>query len=365
MIKHYFAEKNSPSDEELYIHGVFVISGDKVKAGDVLISVEGAKALFEIEAPEEGFVTLHVSAGSVVSIGTMLFSISETDAGYVTEADNPLQESLSVHESQNGTAHFSKLALELANRSEIDLGLFKNFQFVTTEDVQKKLNPKTKIFEQGRLFSEFKSVAFVGGGMGAEVLLEKLKDLSQLDKVGGYFDDNEKKHLGGIKHLGEPLRSSIHKRFINGEFDGIIITVTSSIKFRREIMNLAEEFEIPLATFIDSNSFVCKSAVIGAGSIVLDSARVGCKAQIGKNVFLSGFVNVDHHCEIGENSTFGPGVFFSGNVKTGTDNVFGSNIVIEPGLVIGDNCKVASGSVLTKNVPSATVVKINSTTSFR
>ena len=365
MTKHYFAEKNSPSDEVLHIHEIFVNSGDKVKSGEVLISAEGAKALFDIETPEEGFVTLHVVAGDVVQIGTNLFSISNSDTDLSDQVGSPISRNALGKSSQSVNAHFSKPALDLAKRYEIDLDLFKDFQFVTTEDVKAKLDSIAQSVEHGRLFSDFKAVALVGGGMGAEVLLERLQLSSQSDKVGGYFDVNKKIQLEDTKYFGPPLRDVIYQSFINGEFDGMLITVTSSMRFRREILNLAEELEIPLATFIDENSFVCDSAVIGAGSVILDSARVGCKAQIGKNVFLSGFVNIDHHCSVGENSTFGPGVFFSGNVKTGIDNVFGSNIAVEPGITIGDNCKVASGSVITKNVPSATVVKTKSTTSFR
>jgi acetyltransferase-like isoleucine patch superfamily enzyme len=362
MTIHYFAEKNSPSDEELHIHDVYVNSGDKVKSGVVLISAEGAKALFDIEMPEDGFVTFHVTAGTVVPIGAKLFSISKTESNILDSAVSP---NCAQSNSSDSAIRFSSVALELANHYKLDLNSFDDLQFVTSEDVKARLTFKAKPIERGRLFSEFSSVALVGGGMGAEVLLERLRLTSQLDKVGGYFDLSQKEQFPDIEYLGDPAKDSIYQGFIEGKFDGLLITVTSNMGFRREILNLVEEFEIPLATYIDKQSFVSESAVIGAGSLILDSARVGHKAQIGKNVFLSGFVNIDHHCVVGENSTFGPGVFFSGNVKTGVDIVFGSNIAVEPGITIGDNCKIASGSILTRDVPSETVVKVKSTTSFR
>ena len=365
MTTHYFAEKNSPSDEELYIHDIYLNSGDKAKSGQVLISAEGAKALFDIEMPEDGYVTFHVTAGTVVGIGTKLFSISSTDSSLLDEVDTPVLENPSEKNLNNSLARFSKVALELAQRYEVDLELFNELQFVTSDDVKAILSSKSKPVVQGRLLGEFRAVALVGGGMGAEVLLERLRISSQLDRIGGYFDLTEKDQLAGIKYFGNPIKDSIYQSFVKGEFDGLLITVTSNMRFRRELLNLAEEFKIPLATYIDEQSFVSESAVIGAGSLILDSARVGHKAQIGKNVFLSGFVNIDHHCEVGENSTFGPGVFFSGNVKTGVDNVYGSNIAVEPGITIGDNCKIASGAILTRNVPSATVIKVKSTISFR
>lgn len=365
MTTHYFAEKNSPSDEEIYIHDIYVKSGDKVKSGAILLSAEGAKALFDIEMPEDGYVTFHVTAGTVVGIGAKLFSISRTDSNLLDEVSTPILGITTAENSINPATRFSKIAMELAHRHELDLNLFKDLEFVTSEDVKSRLPSKSKPVMQGRLFHEFKAVALVGGGMGAEVLLERLRFSSQLDKVGGYFDLSEKEELADFKYFGNPAKDLIRQGFVNGEFDGLLITVTSNMRFRRELLNLAEELEIPLATYIDEQSLISESAVIGAGSLILDSARVGHKAQIGKNVFLSGFVNIDHHCVVGENSTFGPGVFFSGNVKAGVDIVFGSNIAVEPGITIGDNCRIASGSILTRNVPAATVVKVKSTTSFR
>lgn len=365
MTTHYFAEKNSPSDEEIYIHDIYVQSGDKVKAGEILISAEGAKALFDIEMPEDGYVTFHVSAGTVVGIGAKLFSISRTDSNLLDEVSTPIAGITTVENSNNPSTRFSKIAMELAHRHELDLDLFNDLEFVTSEDVMSRLSSTHKPIVQGRLFNEFKAVALVGGGMGAQVLLERLRLSSQLDKVVGYFDLGEKEEFADFKYFGSPLKDLIHQGFVSGEFDGLLITVTSNMRLRRELLNLAEDLKIPLATFIDEQSFISESAVIGAGSLILDSARVGHKAQIGKNVFLSGFVNIDHHCVVGENSTFGPGVFFSGNVKAGVDIVFGSNIAVEPGITIGDNCRIASGSILTKNVPPATVVKVKSTTSFR
>jgi len=365
MITHYFAEKNSPSDEELYIHDVYANTGDHVKSGVVLMSAEGAKALFDIEMPEEGFVTFHVTAGTIVPIGSKLFSISRTESNLLDEIDIPPSNDASSKNLNEYAARFSKVALDLANRYKLDLQLFNDLQFVTSEDVKARLPLIENPIEQGRMFSEFRSVALVGGGLGAEVLLERLRFSSLLEKVVGYFDQTEKDQFADIKYLGNPVKHTISQGYAKGEFDGLLITVTSNMKFRRELLNLAEELEIPLATFIDKQAFVADSAIIGAGSLILDSARVGHKAQIGKNVFLSGFVNIDHHCEVGENSTFGPGVFFSGNVKAGVDNVFGSNIAVEPGVTIGNNCKIASGSILTRNVPSATVVKVKSTATFR
>jgi serine acetyltransferase len=365
MSTHYFAEKNSPSDEELYIHELHVKSGEMVKSGDVLISAEGAKALFDIEMPEDGYVTFHVTSGTVVPIGSKLFSISQTNSSDLADTVHTNSIDTSIVNQDVAHPRFSKMAMELVIRYNLDLGLFEELEFVTSDDVKARLSSSVTQLTNGRLISEFSAVALIGGGMGAEVILERLKLSSQIDKISGYFDLTQKTNFSEISYFGAPEREAINSAFTKGDFEGLLITVTSNMKFRRQILEIVESLEIPLATFIDQGAFVANSAIVGSGSIVLDSARVGHKAQLGKNVFLSGFVNIDHHCVVGDNSTFGPGVFFSGNVKSGKDVVFASNIAVEPGITIGDQCTISSGSILTRDVPSNTIVKTRSTTHFR
>lgn len=365
MTVHYFAEKNSPSDEEIYIHDIYVKSGQLVRSGEVLMSAEGAKALFDIEMPEDGYVSLHVTVGAHIPIGEKLFSISQIDSKEQGTDPSLGSQDIKIEPKDSSESRFSKVALRLIDEHNMDLDLFKDLSFVTSESVTKILKDTIPAFSQGKLLSEFGAVALVGGGMGSEVVIECLKRMDLSNKIVGYFDASQKTELSQFKHLGAPSLEFISNGFNRKEFDALLITVTSNMKFRKEILLLVDKLQIPLATFIDERSYVSNSAVVGAGSIILDSARVGHKAMLGRNVFLSGFVNIDHHCEVGENSTFGPGVFLSGNVRTGVDCIFGSNIAVEPGITIGDNCKVASGSILTRNVPPATVVKTKSTTFFR
>jgi hypothetical protein len=125
------------------------------------------------------------------------------------QVGSPISRNALGKSSQSVNAHFSKPALDLAKRYEIDLDLFKDFQFVTTEDVKAKLDSIAQKVEHGRLFSEFKAVALVGGGMGAEVLLERLQLSSQSDKVGGYFDVNKR-----IVDLSNPMITEEGKELV-------------------------------------------------------------------------------------------------------------------------------------------------------
>jgi acetyltransferase-like isoleucine patch superfamily enzyme len=361
----YFAEKNSASDEEILIHEIFFVSGDYVKAGEVIITAEGAKAVFDIEMPLDGFVYFQAKPNSKINIGEMLFSVSNTQEDQKNFEINPVIQAPKVKGVEDDSQRFSNAALALIKTLKLDIDIFRDFSFVTLEDVKNIFQPEVAEIKKGKMISEFSSVAFIGGGLAAEVLIGRLSASNLLGKIAGYFDSIEKPDLIGLNYFGIPSRNAVVAGYKNGDFDAILITVTSNIKFRKEFVEVAEIFDIPMATYIDPQALVSEFAIIEEGCVVLDSSRVGYKAHLGKNVFLSGFVNIDHHCVVGENSTFGPGVYFSGNVRSGAGCVFGSSIAVEPGLVIGDNCRVASGSILTRNVPNETIVKVRNNLSFR
>jgi pyruvate/2-oxoglutarate dehydrogenase complex dihydrolipoamide acyltransferase (E2) component len=67
--------------------------GEKVKAGEALMEVETDKAVMEVEAQADGFLTdVRASAGDTVPVGDVVALISETPAGLAT-ADVPRIES--------------------------------------------------------------------------------------------------------------------------------------------------------------------------------------------------------------------------------------------------------------------------------
>ena len=364
-VTEYFAEKNSASDEEILIHDIFFSSGQFVKAGEIVISAEGAKALFDIEMPRDGYIYFYVKPNTKLEIGDALFSVSD-DPESEPRIVEPRKKSPEFRKDMGADSdRFTDAALELISEHGLEKDMFNDLNFVTTSEVTARIATKEVTTVRGRSISDFSSVALIGGGFGAEVVVENLRTFGLLAHITGYFDSEFKKSLDLIRYFGNPTKDNIKTGFHKKDFDAIVITVTSKMGFRKEIANIALDLNLPLATFIHPLAFVAESAIIEEGCIVLDSARVGHKAILKRNVFLSGLVNIDHHCIVGENSTFGPAVFFSGNVKSGAGCVFGSSIAVEPGLTIGSDCKIASGSILTKSVPNGVVVKLKNSAFYR
>jgi acetyltransferase-like isoleucine patch superfamily enzyme len=362
---HFFAEKDSPSDDQLFIHEIHFVNNDFVDSGRKILTVEGSKAVFEIEMPIAGYIQFYVTTSSYVKIGQPLFSVSPHRFQKVTVPEPLINHSISPKSVALNPNRFSKAAMKLIMEKGMDETIFDNFEFVTSQIVLEKLSNHQTTITSGKEIKDFESVAFIGGGQGAEVLFSRLHKFSQSNLVKGYFDSRQTKYLQGVTYLGTPTRDEISSHFSKSNFQAMVITVTSNMQFRKEMSKIARDLGIPLASYIDSQSFVSDTAKIEEGCIILDSARVGHNTHLDRNIFLSGFVNIDHDCSVGQDSTFGPGVMFSARVKVGPGCSFGSCIAVEPRVQIGSNCIIASGSVITRNIPDEAVVKLKSNIMIR
>ncbi|MCP3761490.1 2-oxo acid dehydrogenase subunit E2 [Domibacillus sp. A3M-37] len=68
--------------------------GDEVKQGDVLVEVQTAKAVNEIEAPADGFLTaIRIARGEVASVGNVLADIEVVKPVTIDEAKKKMNES--------------------------------------------------------------------------------------------------------------------------------------------------------------------------------------------------------------------------------------------------------------------------------
>lgn len=357
-----FALRNSASDEQLEVIRLLVKDGAQVREGAPIISLEGAKSIFDIEAPDNGIIKFSCLPGELVQVGDII--------AYILSAQEPLAEDW---KSPNGAKPTKRNQVErvytggaksLIKEFNISDDSFGDETFVTEALVKQALRNRTKgdNFEDSQEprqigFLESGRVAFLGAGRGAEVANEILRKNDNYELSGVFDSIQNSLESAGASFLGELRREEIEAVWKSGGFDGALITISSDIDLRETLFEVCSELEIPLATLIHERSFVDPSSQIGPGSIILDSARVGAFATVQANVFLSAFVNIEHHCSVGQNSTFGPGVFLSGAVSVGRNCVFGTSIGVEPNLTIGEKAVIASGQIVTSSVGPGTVLK--------
>lgn len=357
------ADRNSASDDSLFIHSINCNLGDEVLDGQMLFEVEGAKAIFEIPSPIRGYFYALTSSGARVGIGDPLAIISALPIQdfkpekYLKE--KLVTDSNSMVNSVVGNAVFTEKALGFLNRFTSWLSWCPtSFEssLIKEVDIKRYFTSRT---EMHPIHSEISRVVIIGGGQGARVLYHSFSEDVRLKIVGVLDSKNNTLETVGVPLLGALNQRELEATITSRNVDALAISVSSDMRLREEYLDFSRKHNIALLSVISNRAFYSSSIFLGQGVIALDSSRIGLDAFIGDNVFLSAFVNIEHGCIIGDNTTFGPGVYLSGDVIVGRNCVFGSNIAVEPRVVIGDNCIIASGSIITHDIPPNSILKSN------
>ena len=356
------AERSSASDEEMAVNDYLVADGQQVRSGEAVAEIEGAKSVVEVEAPEAGFFYAMAAVGDRLEIGAPLGFLSPTQLDSPpTAGDMPRDERAESPEAASAQ-HRDGLpatdsAIALAAELGVDVTAITGVELITS-DVVRQVHGSSASAAPQSLPSRMTRIVILGGGNGAIQVREAALSNSNLAIVGVLDDRNNSLEPLGVPTLG-PLDQDVALRLYQaGSFDGVVLSISSRMDLRAQWREFCASNGIPMVSVVHQRAFIAPSAQIGAGSLIMDSARVGAYARLDENVFVSAGTDIEHHCVVGADTTFGPGVFLSGGVTIGSSCVFGSVIAVEPGVTIGAHSIVASGSVLTSDVPERSIVKL-------
>jgi pyruvate/2-oxoglutarate dehydrogenase complex dihydrolipoamide acyltransferase (E2) component len=136
-------ERLSINDDEYTFVERLVEDGVEVAAGATIASVESAKTVFEIEAPVAGFVFFLKAPRDQVAVGERIAVISpvkEFDKARFSPTD-PRAHAPPVDDPIY--AKFTARALELVKGKRIDVEYFRDFDAVTSADVEAYLSRET------------------------------------------------------------------------------------------------------------------------------------------------------------------------------------------------------------------------------
>lgn len=356
------AQRDSASDDGLLIVRVLFDENSRVQCDSPLFEVEGSKSLFEVPAPVAGQAFSFVTEGDFVEIGEVLGCICTAGEGRPTKP-TPSPDTAPATPASGERDRFSDSAWDLVQTRGLDPTQVRtDLDFVTAADVGTDVLPQTSA-----PLSTPKGVtriALLGGSYGATLAFDACIGRSDLGIVGVFDDRGNQLDAAGIPLLGN-LQTDFVAGFEEGHFDAVLIVVQADMKARVKLHEQCQDNSIPLATVVHPKANVSTLATLGLGCLVLDSSRIGPYAVIEDNVFVSGSVNIDHHCHIGSDSTFGPGVFLSGGVRVGRRSNFGTAIGVESHVAIGQNCTITSGSVIQKDIPDNTIAKVTTQVTLR
>jgi acetyltransferase EpsM len=375
-VSEIYAERNSPSDEELICISVLAKNGDFIVKNRVIYEIEGAKAIFEVVSEVDGFFYSIIKDGDIFKVGQKIGYITRSELKNFSEklADQDLSLMTLEEHSDTSTVQFSQPALlyleNSTNRVEL-IDKLKNSQTLITvsmiketEEVLNKSIPKLALNESAfwlKFANETAAdncCALIGGGYGAIQTLDLLKILGGMKPIGFFSNVNENLlDQIGVPNLGSATTDAIkelREKFPNVKF---VLTVGSYPEFRMKIAKIFDELSFDLETLIHPTAVISSNVQIGSGTLIFANVHIGTGTIIGKAGFISSNSSIEHHNVIGDGFCTGPNLNTSGGVEIGEQVRFGMSVSVEPGVVIGRNCTIASGLVITKNIAEGSLQK--------
>jgi len=131
-IQEIIIPKESIADDSVLILKWYKKSGSKVNKGDLIANCETSKAIFDVEAPIDGYLFYQYKVGDEVLVGNILAIISQQST---FSFDLYNEKEIEIHKKSEDKIIFSKKALELIEKNNIKKERFLNYTMVTKKDV--------------------------------------------------------------------------------------------------------------------------------------------------------------------------------------------------------------------------------------
>tara|TARA_B110000879_G_C11160316_1_gene508761 strand:+ start:1259 stop:2215 length:957 start_codon:yes stop_codon:yes gene_type:complete len=316
-INYVKVSKESANDTEVILQKILVEDGALVAEGDLVIEVEGQKTVYELIAPNAGYIYFKE--------GLEIDSECQVDEVVALISDCKLEK------------------LEIADK-------FANLVIVNSEPLEPiALSFSKKIYDRKQ---PVKRIGVIGGGRGLSQIIEINQSLDEEFEIVCIYDDGlfgDLKQKYGIPIVGKVDYDSIIEDY-NFEFiDGLIVSVSTNNSFRKQCFDSLSA-KIPFANFIHSTVAMPKNIDLGSGNVVLPFVHLGINCHLGDNNFISSFCNIEHHCLVGSHNTFGPNVTMSGGVEVGDSVKFGTGIFLEPKVKVMSDQFVKSSQLINKDI---------------
>lgn len=307
-------QRHSANDDVVKIVELYFEDKSFVNEGEVILSVEGEKAVYDIESPFSGYLQYLFKVDQNVKVDDCI--------AYIYSELN-FFEDFSTEDS-----------FEISDKNILLEDSFVN---------EKRIIDKSYFKDK----SEPRRIAVIGGGAGLAQILDVTRKSNKLNVVCCYDDVlfKDEKSSFNVPVVGPVFSSTIINDFHGDLFDSIIISVSTNIAFRKRIYEELSS-NIPFCNIIHQSASISNEASIGYGNIILANTHIGFEAKLGNNNFISSFCNIEHHCIVGDHCTFGPNVIFSGFVFVDSEVKFGTGIHVEPKQKISGNQFIKSGTLI-------------------
>jgi len=329
----------------------------EVQEGETIAEIETSKTIFDVPAPESGFLLHAAREGTEVRLTepvARLFANVDALEAYVEEDQHRRVEAagLGPRATEPARRRAEELGVDLASigaESLITVGMVEAAAAVATPATIELPDPLPGVAALPR-------IALIGAAFGATQVIDILQAAGSGTAVA-IVDDDASRWAGEV--MGVPVVGGFQRLvtlFGAGAFDAAIIAI-GSVPARVRLREALAANGIPLASAIDPTARIAAGVVFGTGNIVCAFCHFGVDTVVGDNNFLSAYNSYDHHNRLGSDIATGPACTTSGLVVLGDRIRLGTGIHIEPHVEIGDDVQVASGSVIVASVPAGQAVK--------
>jgi sugar O-acyltransferase (sialic acid O-acetyltransferase NeuD family) len=192
-----------------------------------------------------------------------------------------------------------------------------------------------------------KRLLIIGGGeLGRQVAHWAMT--TQRYEIVGFADDNlctKQESQGGypvLCKIGE-----VTGLYANGLFDETFIAIGYLyMPLRKELYQLMQEHNIPMATIISPQVYIDPTARIGSGVIIYPGSIVDKGAVIGDNTLINLGCIIAHDSTIGRHCFLSPNVTVAGFTEIGELCFLGCSSTILDSLKVTNGVTVGAGSLI-------------------
>ncbi|RLQ96779.1 LbetaH domain-containing protein [Falsibacillus albus] len=137
----------------------------------------------------------------------------------------------------------------------------------------------------------------------------------------------------------------IHNEYPPDLYEVAIALGYSSLNDRKQVMAQLHSSGYDMATLIHPKAYVCQTATIQTGAIIMNSAVVDMHASIGEGVVIWPGVVINHNAKIEEGTFLSPNSTICGYCTVGRDSFIGAGAVVVDHRIVPPESLVKAGSV--------------------
>ena len=124
--------KESIADDSVLLLKWYKENGEKVNKGNNIANCETSKAIFDIEAPIDGYLYYQYKVGDEIPVGNLLAIISKEPSFSFDNYNLSKEEENQIPKEK---VRFSKIALQLIEKNDLKKEIFYHLNMVTKKDV--------------------------------------------------------------------------------------------------------------------------------------------------------------------------------------------------------------------------------------